>query len=246
MDFDYQDIYGYDVSLWQDDNRTPQKTNFNKMKQSGAIFCGVKVGQKNYPDPDFEYNWIQSKAANLVRFGYWFCDRYETPKVQAKKYWEILQLDFDSNEMQWADYEVGSWLDWQSLYIFMNEFQMLSGLPNDKFGVYTGYPYWIEHRPVEIYKRQWFANHPLWLAWYTEDYNDVRIPSEWKECLLWQDGTPVIDVGQESPKIDHNKFNGGKEKFERYFGKIPSVVSPPTINFPSSIHIANNIYKIGG
>lgn len=242
MDFDYQGIYGYDVSTWQDLNSTPQRINFNKMKESGATFCGVKVGQGSWEDPDFRYNWRYSKEAGLIRFGYFFCDGDIHPKTQARKYWDTLKSDFDPNEMQWADYETGSWTEWYSLYVFMNEFQMLSGLEDEKLGVYTGYPYWIAHSPASKPFKDFFARYSLWLAWYTKSPASVTVPSPWTEVLLWQDSTPVIDVGQESPKIDHDMFNGGQLKFKKHFGSIP-VVKPPAPIFPSSVFIGDKQYR---
>jgi len=241
MDFNYQGINGYDVSFWQDDNETPQQINFNKMKSSGATFCGVKVGQGTWSDPDFLYNWRESKKAGLVRFGYFFCDDSYHPKTQARKYWELLQYDFDENEMQFADYEVGSWTEWYQLYIFLTEFQMLSGLPDEKAGIYTGYPYWIAHSPTTPFYRDFFGRHPLFLAWYIDDPFYVRVPSTWKEALLWQCGTPRIDVGQESPTIDFDKFNGDQIKFKKYFGSSPDL--QPTPIFPDSLFIEEKKYK---
>lgn len=242
MDFNYQGIFGFDVSVWQDVNSTPQQIDFVKMKNSGARFCGVKVGQGTWNDPDFRYNWLKSKDAGLVRMGYWFCDANIKPEIQAQKYWELLQLDFDPNEMQWADYENRSWTDWYQLYTFMNEFQRLSGLPNEKMGVYTGYPYWMQHSPSSQFYKDYFAMHPLWLAWYTTSISFVKVPPPWKEVLLWQDGTPPIDVGQESPTIDHDMFNGDEIKFKKYFGGS-QVITPPTPIFPSSVFIDAKEYK---
>lgn len=238
MNFDYQGIHGYDVSLWNDDPRTAEQIDFNHMKSTGAQFVGVKAGQNAYTDPDFKYNWIESKKAGLVRFSYFFCGYEVKPKLQAQNYWDILQLDFNPEEMCFADYENGSWTDWYQLYIFLNEFQMLSGLPSDKVGIYTGYPYWTQHRPFSDMYLKFFAEHPLFLAWYTSDPAYVRVPLPWTEVLLWQDGTPVIDVGQESPKIDSDKFNGDQIKFKKHFGS-----SAPTPAFPSSVYIGEKTYE---
>jgi GH25 family lysozyme M1 (1,4-beta-N-acetylmuramidase) len=248
MNFNYQGIYGYDVSLWQDVNSTPQQIDFKKMKSSGATFCGVKVGQGFWSDPDFTYNWKNSKEAGLVRFGYWFCDENVKPKVQAQKYWELLQLDFDQDEMQWADYENGSW-DWYQLYIFMNEFQRLSGLPDYKMGIYTGTPYWTAHSPLSSFYREYFARHPLWLAWYTGSPAYVKVPVPFTEALLWQDGTPPsIGTGVESPTIDHDMFNGDTAKFKYYFGSSAVITPPqpePIQKFPSSVFIDDKQYRGG-
>ena len=246
MNFDYQGHEGYDVSLWNDDNKTPQQINFNTMRESGAKFVGVKAGQLNYRDPDFEYNWREAKKAGLIRLSYWFCDKDGDPILQARKWWEIIKPDFNPEETHWADYEYGAWDDWRQLKKLMVEFQTLSKLPDEKVGVYTGYPFWIQRRPFSIEERKWFARHPLWEAWYTESHLDVKIPSEWDECLIWQDAVLSEYVGQESIKIDHNKFNGSLEKLYAKLGKPSVVVTPPppqTTKFPNSIIIDGRVYK---
>lgn len=238
MQFDYQDNEGYDVSKWQDDNATPIQIDFNYMKSTGAKFCGVKVGQLNYADPDFIYNWRECKKAGLLRFGYWFCDKYGSPLAQARKYWELLQVDFDPNEMQFADYEYGSWEDWGSLEIFMDEFQRLSGLSDEKFGIYTGYYHWLAHRPTNLEKRKKFGRHSLWEAWYTSDVSEVLYPTEFKEVLIWQDSVISEYVGQESIKIDHDKFNGGLSKLHYYMGAGNNAIQI----FPANVYIGNQTY----
>ena len=49
-------IEGIDVSVWQDDNSTPQKMDFSKAKAAGARFVFIKACERGFIDPDFIYN----------------------------------------------------------------------------------------------------------------------------------------------------------------------------------------------
>lgn len=225
MEFDDQRIYGFDVSFYQDINATPQKIDFVRMKETGASFAVIKAGQYNYADEDFGDNWRNAKLAGLPRSAYWFCDHRDSGQAQARRFWALVKND-QPEGMLFADYEEGSWTSWNDLYLFLYELQQQSGYPSDRIGVYTG-GYWWTHSPVGEVARNWFKQFPLWLAWYTTDVTNVKVPLPWTECLLWQDGTyPIgITVGVESKEIDHNKFNGGTDKFKHFMGGEP--VPPP-------------------
>jgi GH25 family lysozyme M1 (1,4-beta-N-acetylmuramidase) len=220
-------IFGFDVSRHDDSNTTQKKIDFNKMKSYGASFCISKAGQLNWEDEDFEYNWKETEASGLLRSSYWFGDIRDSGKKQAQKYFDILVDNSYKGEMCFIDYENLSWTNWNELYNFIAEFQRISGLPNEKIGIYTGYYYFIEHSPKPGPSLDWFGKYPLWLASYSTFPAGVRVPSIWKnECLLWQDGTPSIGIeaGVESKEIDHNIFNS-KFDLEKFFGK--GVMTPP-------------------
>ena len=117
------------------------------------------------------------------------------------------------------------------LYVFIDELQQLSGLPNHKIFVYTNYYYFMEAR--QNAKRDWFAQFPLWIASYTNDYKTVRIPPIWEKCQIWQYGTPVegYEAGVHSREIDGNWFNGDMTDFNKYFevnNEIPAEEPIPT------------------
>lgn len=219
MNFTDCGIFGFDVSRWQDVNATPQKIDFVKMKEYGASFVVIKVGQLALPDEDFADNWLNAKTAGIPRSAYWFCDKNASGKAQASKFWNLVRND-QPEGMLYADYENGSWTDWNQLYAFLYELQQLSGYPSSRIGIYTGYYYWAGHSPTNSLSLSWFSKFPLWLAWYSENPAYVKIPKPWTECLLWQSGTPAIglEVGAESREIDYNKFNGDAEKFKQFMG----------------------------
>lgn len=220
MNFNDQGIYGFDLSLYQDNNRTTQQVDFRKMRDYGADFVVIKAGQWYYADPDFTYNWRESKGV-LPRSAYWFCDTRSRGKMQAQLFWKLVKDDQPEGFLA-SDYETGSWTNWRELYNFLSELQQLSGYPSDRLPIYTGYPYWTANSPRTDGQLEWFAQFPLWLAWYTDKPSEVKVPRPWKEVFLWQDGTPPIgrEAGVESIEIDHNKFNGDREKFNRYFKQV--------------------------
>lgn len=234
MIFDNHKIKIYDVSFYQtvmfdyeSGKRVllpPEKQkhiDFVQMKKKASA-CIIKAGQRNYSDPAFEISWRNAKTAGIPRGAYWFCDKFDTPRNQAVLYWNLLRKDIPEGIIA-VDFETGSWNDLNNLYVFMSELQQISGLPNEKIVLYTNYYYFME--ATQNAKRDWFGKFPLWVASYTASPEHVKIPSSWREALLWQYGTPVgEDAGVHSREIDGNYFNGNREKFENYFGKASSPV----------------------
>jgi len=221
MIFYYSGYDGYDVSYYQDIDTTPQKIDFRKMKDSGASFVVIRAGQDTYTDQDFKDNWKNAKGI-LPRSAYWFGDKDSSGKSQALRFWNLVKDD-QPEGLLFVDFENGSWTDWRQLYDFIAELQRLSGYPNEKLGIYTGYYFWMKYGPQTFAERAWFGKFMLWLAWYTADSSIPIVPPPWKECLIWQDriDTNGLEVGVESKEIDHDKFNGDAEKFEQFMGGIP-------------------------
>lgn len=224
MEFNYNNIIGFDVSKWQ---RLVQlnpplvlEIDFAKMKAWGTRFVIIKAGQHNYQDPGFSYNWIAAKENGIPRGSYWFLDYRSSPIEQARKYWSLIKHDVGEG-IHSCDFESGSDHKLDSLYQFMNEFQQISGLPNNKIAVYTGTYYFKEAIANSLAQRAWFSKFPLWLAWYADNPEIVEIPFPWSKVTLWQDGTPPwgYEVGAWSRDIDRNKFNGTEDEFKTYFGE---------------------------
>jgi GH25 family lysozyme M1 (1,4-beta-N-acetylmuramidase) len=229
MNFANHNVIGPDVSFYQDAPTTPEQINFGKMAGAGAHFVIIKAGQRDYPDPDFVHNWREAKAAGIPRGSYWFYDSRADPKAQAQKWWSLIQDD-PGELMHFLDLEEnynGTWKDWTYWYDCLYEFQRVSGLPNAKIGVYTGFYWWIEHAPMNVLSLAWFARFPLWLASYTSQ-TVARVPEPWTECLFWQYGTPPVGYtyGVESVELDMNAYNGTPEAFRAYFG-LTEVLPPP-------------------
>jgi GH25 family lysozyme M1 (1,4-beta-N-acetylmuramidase) len=225
MIFNDTNLYGYDISLYQDNNNTPQGVNFATMKASGADFVIIRAGQNLWIDPDFATNWTNAKAAGIPRASYWYYDPRVNPVMQAKMFKGLFANDKPEGRL-WIDLEFpaswgGSYGNPASWMAFIEELKF-NGY---RVGIYTGYYWWLEHTTAA--DRAYYAQYPLWLAWYTSNPSIVQIPAPWSQCRIWQDGTPAIgiSVGVESLEIDHNKFNGGATEFAAEFG---AQVTPPT------------------
>jgi GH25 family lysozyme M1 (1,4-beta-N-acetylmuramidase) len=222
MNFQNNGIFGFDVSFYQriaaHDGLPAREIDFNRMKNYGAKFVVIKAGQQNYTDEGFNYNWEHAKLAGLPRSTYWFEDKDADPKAQARYYWNLVKND-RAEGFYAMDFESGSHTDLNSAYAFLNEFQQLSQLPDDRIAIYTGYPFW--NAATNNASRGWFARFPLWLAWYISNPANVLIPYPWKEVFMWQDSTPSIGInaGVQSREIDHDLFNGDEIKFKNYFGE---------------------------
>ena len=65
-------IPGIDISVWQDDNSTPQHMDMEKAKAAGARFIFIKACERGFIDPDFIYNWQNAKDAGIPRGAYHF------------------------------------------------------------------------------------------------------------------------------------------------------------------------------
>lgn len=251
MIIDETGIWGVDISKYQADPITKVEMDFKKLKEAGASFVIPKIGQYNYYDYHAEYNWRTAKEYGFSRGAYWFLDYRDKGKAQAQKFFDFFVKHGFGEGIYFVDYENGSGGDWQMVYDFIVEFQRLSGLPNDKIGVYSAYFYWIENSPFSIEQRRWFAQFPYWHAWYLsnapstsvkdilsfylKNASGVRVPPQWinpPSPLLWQAGTPAIGrmLGAVSREIDFNIFNGDAILFEKYFGTkidVPPVEPPP-------------------
>lgn len=214
-----------DVSKWQG------VIDFVKMITAGAHGVILKCGQGMFKDIQFDFSWMRAKLAGIPRGSYWFYDSRVDPKVQAANWWNWIKAD-KGELMHFADYEenyLGAYKGWRSFKIFLQEFQRLSNLPSSKIGIYTGYYYWIANSPTTLAELNWFAQFPLWLAWYTNNPANVTIPRPWTSLILWQYGTPANGpkYGVESEEIDENNFNGDMLAYKTRFGLDGSVILPP-------------------
>ncbi len=219
MNFVDGGVKGADVSFYQDSNTTPQQIDFSKMVDQGASFVIVRAGQNLWVDPDFAYNWSHADA--LPRGAYWFYDDRVSPEQQADL---CCSLFTDRPELEvWLDLEKdygGAYAGYQNWKRFIERFR--KNLPDVKIGIYTGY-YYISGK-IPLAEFAYFAQFPLWIAWYTTDPSVVKIPAPWTSCLYWQWGTPAWGIawGCESVEIDMNKFNGTLEDFQRRYNIIPT------------------------
>jgi hypothetical protein len=219
---------GFDASFWQDDDNTPQKIDFHKMKSYGADFVICRAGQNLWLDEDVKDYWPAAREAGLPRAAYWYFDPRVDPLRQADLFCGLFVNDRPEGRL-WLDLEFPEawggafryWQDWQ---------KCLERIKSNGFraGVYTGYYWWDKYALQKGADTAYFGQYPLWLAWYTVNPAYVLVPRGWSTAMLWQDGTPPIglEVGVESIEVDHNYWNG-MFSFSAEWGTVPAP-PPPT------------------
>lgn len=202
-----------DVSFYQAD------IDFAKMKAAGLAGVILRAGQRYWIDSKYGVNQAQAKAAGLPRGSYWFYDGREDPKKQAALLWSIVK---DSGLELWyvmdlEDNYGGAYANKASRRTFIEEFQRLSGLPDDRILIYSGFYWWNENMGNDA----WFRKYRLWLAWYAAE-SAVRVPAPWLESdlVLWQytssgDG---LRYGVSSLEIDLDWYNGTPAQFTAEYG----------------------------
>ena len=197
-----------DVSKWQ------AEIDFTKMKSGGLAGVICKCGQADYPDPKFGTNWLRARGV-LPRGTYWYFDSRVSPQKQAQLWADLIRAD-PGELPHFADFEEnygGPYGGSRNFRIFLEEFKRLSGLPDDRIAIYTGYYYWIGTVPVA--EMDWFGRFDLWLPWYTTNPANVRIPRPWTQAklLFWQftDSGDGIRFGVSSRELDLNYFVNGNQ-----------------------------------
>lgn len=223
MNFDFQGVIAFDISTWQDSPEISGHIDPVKMRDYGAIACFVKASQGNFKDPDFDINWSLIKNI-LLRSPYHFYDNLYDPEVQARKFWNTVQFDFEG--IAWLDLEDPRWgnfMGWRHWYNFLEELKEVSQLPSNRIGIYTNQSYFKElTNNATITQKAYFKQYPLWLAAGYENpfqprYDLFVTPQPWEDSdvLLLQTGTPAIghEVGVESEEIDYNQVQGSREAF---------------------------------
>jgi len=206
-----------DVSFWQAVMNWLYYSVTAKLR--GAI---IRIGQGNWKDSEFEYNYKTAKQNNVILGGYWFYDDRYSPDEQARTC--IAAMVGKVMEMEiFVDWETsfgGMWGGLPNVTIFAQKLEA-AGIKCYKIGCYTGYYWWREHTDPVINASQYtyWKQRPLWLAWYASP-DVVKIPAPWTNWTHWQWGTPAVYVGQPSAEIDMNKTNGTLDKYG-------AVIQPP-------------------
>jgi lysozyme len=227
---------GIDVSVWQDNNSTPQMVNFSKAKAAGASFAFMKSSQGVYVDPDFVMNWQHAGTAGILRGVYHFLDFKNKPANKTANEWAIdqavffygvvknLKMDF----LPVCDFEDSGGLPAgtvrQAFKNFLESYFSISGL---RCIIYTRNSFWSVYASADAYWRQ----YQLWVAQYyyqTLPANPNLIPpfTTWH---FWQftDKGDGLKYGCESKQVDLNYFNGTVADLYAYAGTpLPAPVDP--------------------
>jgi len=208
-------IAGFDVSTWQDNDYTPQKIDFNKMKDYGK-FVIIRQGQGWWTDEDFSDYWRDAKAAGMVRMAYHFFTWDTSPELQAEKFYNDLKNDppnkirFEGREISgyWGDFEWWQTTPSNAMDLFWRFAVRMRELTGMYPGIYTAPGFWNSYGRDED---KW-AELPLWIARWGATAPGNMNP--WQRLgrnpAIWQWGTPAIgkQVGCESEEVDANWFMG--------------------------------------
>ena len=174
-----------DISYYQG------SVNFVTMRDAGLKGVIIRAGQRYWVDIRFKENWAKAKAAGLPgqtglpRGSYWYYDSREDPKKQAALWWSLIRDD-TGELVHVADLEEGYGGPYGSsahMRTFVQEFQRLSGLPDARIVIYTGF-YWWNSR---VGNDSFFKRFDAWIAWYAS-MSVVRVPLPWAESdlIFWQ------------------------------------------------------------
>jgi GH25 family lysozyme M1 (1,4-beta-N-acetylmuramidase) len=209
-----------DVSYYQG------RINFDLLseKAQGVI---LRAHQGSWIDPKFKENYTEASKRKMKRGIYSFYD----DRVDPKRHFETLKGLLDGHGLP----EMEVFVDWENTYngthnklkdvvAFM---QLIEGeYPGVEVGMYTGFWWFIEHsNPItNFWQYKYLEQKPLWLASYTNDLTQVRIPAPWslkRKLRHWQYGTPAIgpEMGVESEEIDMNIFIEVDHSWEDLYGK---------------------------
>jgi GH25 family lysozyme M1 (1,4-beta-N-acetylmuramidase) len=168
----------------------------------------LRAGQGIWEDPQFRRNFVEARKRNVKIGIYWFYDDRYSPSQQFAVLSKLL------DDLGLPDMEI--WVDWERSYggqqgglrnvvAFM---QLIENAYLHPVGMYTGYYWFVEHsNAITNYAQyQYLKSKPLWLAWYTLDILNVKIPPPWIYLRHWQFGTPSLghSMGVATIEIDMN------------------------------------------
>ena len=211
-----------DVSFWQG------SINWDKMGAAAII----RAGQNVWVDTKFETNRAEAHKRGMAWGVYWFYDDRVSPSAQA----DTLARLFESGQPQptmeifcdWESTFGGKYSGVKNVVAFMQRVEQL--LPWARLGMYTGYYFFMANTNALLHISQlnYLKTKPLWLAWYTNNFANVKIPRPWTSLIHWQCGTPArgAEFGVSSIEIDMNWFNGTQDEFIQRYGGV--VITPPT------------------
>jgi len=199
-------------------------------KMPDLKFVCSKSSEKNWGDPNWQYNFKESKAAGFITGSYHVIRDDGDPIAQAQFYFERakntdmpLAADFETCRTNMANAAT-------NCLRFMEKLKELSG----KLPLVYSYPSFINSIQPDI--RDNFIKYPLWVANY--NVSSPSIPSPWADyadhsqhlglatgATAWQfDG----DGGYRLPSgvdVDYDIFYMGLDQFKQWCAN-PTVAKP--------------------
>jgi lysozyme len=216
---------GIDVSLWQDNNSTPQMVDFNKAKSAGASFVFIKTSQSLYLDPDFVMNWQNAGQSGILRGAYHYLDFKNKPANKTAVLWASDQAAFFWGAMRnlkselplVVDYEDSGGLPAADVRAGLKQFlEVFYALNKTRCMLYTSRGFWTAYGSTDAY----WLQYQLWIAqyYYQALPANPTLPKPFTKWLFWQylekgDG---VKYGCESKYVDMNNFNGTVTQLYEY------------------------------
>lgn len=196
------DVRGIDVSAWQ--NQITQQDWFDLKNKWKCMFAFIKASEgRGYRSPTFGNDFMEAKAAGVLRGAYHFYSQFDDPMAQADLFCDQI------GSMQPGD--LPPVLDLEAIYPrrlgpadAQRALTILAAIELN-LGVrpilYCGAYAFNEMGPAAV--NMGFEKYPLWLPMYT--MGTPFVPKPWTEMKFWQ----FTDRGDstEGP-IDWDYFNG--------------------------------------
>lgn len=181
----------------------------------------LRAGQGNWGDTRYQEYSDGAKLVGLRRAVYWYYDDRYSPKEQAEKAIEIIQASPRPELPFFADWENTYGGEYGSIKHVVEFMQLVEEALSKQVGMYTGYFWFKENADIENHPEEelYLSHSPLWLAWYTNNSKDVRIPAPWMEATFWQWGVPAWgEFMGTSGSVDMNYYVGTWSEFSSRFG----------------------------
>jgi hypothetical protein len=212
---------GVDISVWQDQNSTPQMFDPWKARGKGASFAGIKISQANWADPDYALNWAHCKGI-LYRMPYHFLTWDVSPFKQAEVFWSLIERDTFALlpltcDFEWWKVTPANAMD--KLYSFTYRLKQLADpLPQ---AIYTAKVFWQPNGSIADYWKQFH----LWLC---DIEGAVQVPKPWETWTFHQYTfkLPGPEWGAESLDLDGDYYNGTLEQMMARF-HLPALSGMP-------------------
>jgi len=213
--------FGHDISTWQDDPNVAGSVNFQKMRDNGASFVIMRASVGNQYDVDFPTYKINSRGI-LPRGVYHYYWNNIDPRFQAQTCLAAIGGEAIEGRV-WLDLETreaGSFRGSAHWRTFIEVIQAAGY----RVGIYTGYYWWKDEAVNKGADLNYFAQFPLWQAWYTANSADVLVALGWSSMMMWQDTSLYNgqNAGVESTAIDRDFWNDAYD-FNTEWG----IVTPP-------------------
>ncbi len=195
----YIKMLGTDISWWQG------IIDFVKMKLAGACYVIIRAGSCNsatkalYWDYCVATNAEGAEDAGLPKGFYWYYREFgiEHAKKQARFFWEGIS-EWSIEEGLFCDVEVYN-AKLANVYAFMLELQKVSGLPDEKLGIYSRALLWNGlSGDLSRFKKfmNWVARYNSGIDHPWEDYEYMRM-QPWDEPNYWQYSADGNNRGRE-------------------------------------------------